>query len=272
MGNGVKWGLARQLANVVGAIFQVGATFVASAGISEVTGERTPLIEPALYAFSIWGLIFGLSLAYAVYQALPANRENPLLRNVGWFTIVAFACTGLWSVFVPGRQFLLALAMLTVVFVCLLVVYVRIAQAARRDQLASGERWLVALPVGIFLGWITAANAVSISSEAVRLGLISAGGVGEALLGSALLLLGGILAAAVVLVGRTGPAQGYLAYGATVLWALVAIVVNQYDISILTTGAAVLAAIPVALALLGRLSGGRSRRGESSGARPDVAV
>lgn len=58
MGNGGQWDLARQLANVVGAVFQIGATFAASAEISEVTGERTPLIEPALYAFSIWGLIF----------------------------------------------------------------------------------------------------------------------------------------------------------------------------------------------------------------------
>lgn len=271
MGNGGKWDLARQLANVVGAVFQVGATFVASAEISEVTGERTPLIEPALYAFSIWGLIFALSLAYAGYQALQANRENPLLRDIGWFTAVAFACIGLWSVFVPERRFLLALAMLAVVFACLLVVYVRILQSARRGQLASGGRWLVALPVGIFLGWITAANLVSISSEAVRLGLISAGGVGEALVGSALLLLGGMLAAAVVLAGRTGPAQGYLAYAAAVLWALVAIVFNQYDTSVLTTGAAVLAAVPVALALFGALRGGRSRSGAGSAVRPGAA-
>ncbi len=187
MGNGGKWDLARQLANVVGALFQVGMTAVASAAISEVTGERTPLIEPALYAFSIWSLIFALSLAYAGYQALPANRENPLLRNVGWFTAVAFACTGLWSVFVPERQLLLALAMLAVVFVCLTFVYRRVVDAASGRVLGRGERWLVALPVGVFLGWITAANLISLSSEVVRLGLVgSSGGAGEAVLGAAL--------------------------------------------------------------------------------------
>ncbi len=273
MGNGGKWDLARQLANVVGALFQVGMTAVASAAISEVTGERTPLIEPALYAFSIWSLIFALSLAYAGYQALPANRENPLLRNVGWFTAVAFACTGLWSVFVPERQLLLALAMLAVVFVCLTFVYRRVVDAASGRVLGRGERWLVALPVGVFLGWITAANLISLSSEVVRLGLVgSSGGAGEAVLGAALLLLGGVLAAAVVLAGKAGPAQGYLAYGATVLWALVAVVVQQYDASVLTTSAALVAAVTVALALFHVLRGGRQRREGHGGAQPDVAV
>lgn len=273
MGHGSKWDLARQLANVVGALFQIGMTVVASAAISEVTDERTPLIEPALYAFSIWGLIFALSLAYAGYQALPANRKNPLLRNVGWFTAGAFACTGLWSVFVPERQLLLALAMLAVTFVCLTFVYRRVVDAASGRVLGRGERWLVALPVGVFLGWITAANLVSLSSEAVRLGLVgSSGGTGEAVLGAALLLLGGVLAAAVVLAGKSGPAQGYLAYGATILWALVAVVVQQYDASALTTSAALVAAVPVALALFGALCGGRQRREGHGGTQPDVAV
>ena len=37
--------------------------------------------------------------------------------------------------------------------------------------------------------------------------------------------------------------QGYLTYGATVLWALTGIVVNQYAYSPVTTGAALLAAV-----------------------------
>ncbi len=257
--------LIRRAANVVGAVFQVGMTAVAAAGIRGVVDERTPLIEPALYAFFIWGVIFTLSLVYAVYQA-PASRGNsPLLRRIGWFTAAAFVCTGLWSVFVPARQLLLALLMLVFVFACLLVAYLRVARS-ERGALGGPDRWLVALPVGVFLGWITAANAVSASSEAVRFGLVEGGGIGEALLGSGLLLVGGVVACGIILAGRNGPPQGYLAYGATVLWALVAVVVNQYDASLLTTGAAMLSATAVALVLFGVFRGGRSRRG------PNVAA
>ena len=247
----------RQTANVVGALFQAGMTVVASASIQEVVETGPPsLVEPAGYAFTIWALIFAVSLAYAVYQALPANRESPLLRRIGWFTATAFFFTGMWSVFVPLRQLLFAQAMLLGVFACLFVAYARLARS-ERGVLRGADRWLVALPLGPFLGWITAANAVSLTSEAVRSGLVAPGGAGEAALGTVLLLVGALLACAVILAGRTGPVQGYLTYGATVLWALTGIVVNQYAYSLVTTGAALLAAILVAVVLFGALRGGR---------------
>lgn len=270
MGDG-RWDLARQAANVIGALFQVAMTVVASAGIQEVVG-RGPgsLVEPASYAFVIWPLIFALSLVYAVYGALPANRENSLLRRIGWYTAGAFAFTGMWSVFVLAEQLLLAQAMLIVVFLCLAIAYLRLARS-EHGTLSAADRWLVALPLGPFFGWITAANAVSLTSEAVRFGLVEARGVSEALLGSTLLLLGGVLAAVVVLAGKAGPAQGYLAYGVTVLWAFLAVVANQYDASLATTGAALIAAVPVALALLGRLPGRSIHRREGRAPRPNVA-
>ncbi len=44
--------------------------------------------------------------------------------------------------------------------------------------------------------------------------------------------------------------QAYLSYAATMVWALVGIVVAQYDASLLATGAAVVSAGIVALAVL----------------------
>lgn len=260
MGKGGWRDVARQTSNVVGALFQIGTTGYASTRIEEIVREGPPsLVEPAGYAFGVWALIFALSLVYAAYGALPGQRENPLLRRVGWLTAGAFFCTGLWSVFVPPRQFLAAQAMLLGIFAYLLVAYLRLARS-ERGTLSGVDRWLVAPTVGIFVGWVTAANAVSITSEAVRLGLIEGAGAIEALLGSVLLLAGGGLAASIVLAGRNGPAQGYLAYGITALWALTAVVVNQYDASLLTTGASLISAALVVAVLFGALRGDRTGR------------
>jgi hypothetical protein len=269
MGSGLTRDLARQATNVVGALFQVGATAAASVTIQEVVdqGPRS-LVEPALYAFTIWAHIFALSLAYAAYGTLPANRENPLLRRAGWFTAGAFFCTGMWSVFIPLRQFALAQLMLLGIFAFLLFAFLRLARYAREHDLGAGERWLVALPLGPFLGWVTTANAVSLTAEAVRRGLVAPGGAGEAALGVALLLLGSLLACAVILTGRTGPEQGYVTFGATVLWAFAGIVVNQYAVSPATTGAALLAAALVAIALVGALRRGRPRGSARRTAHP----
>src|SRR3712207_7276028 len=90
MNEGSGRDVVRQVANVVGALFQVGAPVLTGEAVGRVSAENSTLVVPADYAFSIWGLIFSLCLAYAAYQALPANRESPLLRRVGPFTAGAF--------------------------------------------------------------------------------------------------------------------------------------------------------------------------------------
>ena len=265
------WDSGRWVAGLAGALFQVGATVLAGAAISEVvSGGPAAPVEPAGYAFGVWAVIFLFSVLFAVYQALPANRGNAVLRRVGWPVAGAFLCTGLWSVFVPLRQLGFAQAMLLGVFGSLLVAYLRLARS-NPGALGWTDRWLISLTIGPFLGWVTAANAVSLASEAVRLGLVDTAGAGEAFVGSALLISGGLLAAAVIRADRTGPPQGYLAFAVTVLWALAAVVVAQYETSFLTTGAAVAAAIPVSLVLLRALRGGRARPGARGTASPEVA-
>lgn len=268
MGNGGWRGSARWVAGLAGASFQVGATVVAGAAISEVVSEGPPSpVEPAGYAFGVWGVIFSLSLLFAVYQALPANRESAALRRVGWPVAGAFLCTGLWSVFVSLRQLGFAQGMLIGIFAFLLVAYLRLARSDP-GALGRAERWLVSSTVGNFLGWVTAANAVSLASEAVRRGFVDAGGLGETLVGASLLICGGLLAAAVAGAGGSGPPQAYLTFALTVLWALAAVVVAQYDASLVTTGAAVVAALPVVVALL---RGGRMWPRARGNTRPRVA-
>ncbi len=250
--------VVRQVANVAGALFQVGAPVLTSEAVGRVSAENGTLVVPAGYAFSIWALIFLLCLAYALYQALPANRESPLLRRVGWFSAGAFLFNGLWEILFPARQFLLAQAVIVAIFICAAVAYLRIARL-ERVGLSAAERWLVALPLGLLFGWITAATLVSFATTLVALGLLN-GGIGEAILGAALLLMGGLIASAVLLAGESAPPQGYLAYATAVLWALVALVVNQYDASVLTTIAALVAAVPVVVAVTGQVLGRSDRR------------
>lgn len=217
--------------------------------IARVATETRSLVDPGDYAFAIWGLLYLLSLAYAVYQALPANRENPLLRRIGFFTAGAFIFNGLWEVLVPLRQFLLAEVFLVGIFFCLATAYLRIMRS-ERGVLSGAGRWLVALPLGLLFGWITAANAVSFTTTLVGYGLLK-GGLAETAVGSTVLLAGGAVASAVILTTRTGPPQGFLAYAASVLWAFLGIVVNQYDASVFTTVAASVCFVLVVVILVG---------------------
>jgi hypothetical protein len=257
MGNGARRDLARQAANVAGAVFQAlaGVFFVLNLSTQPVVDEvGSTLIDPAGYAFLVWAPILLLCLAYAAYQALPSRREDPLLRRVGWPLAGAFFLNGLWEVASPLGRLGVSQVLIAGILAFLAVAYLRLVRS-RRGSLGGANRWLVAMPVGIYFGWITAANAVSLTSLAARSGLVSGGGFGGALLGAVLLLVGGAVAALVVRVGRAGIPQGYLAYGATFLWALSGIVANQYQASAFTTAVALVCAALVAWSLFGGTRG-----------------
>jgi hypothetical protein len=249
--------LARGAANVLGALFQVGAPILSGAQIGQVSDENRTLIVPAGYAFIIWTPIFLLSLGYAVYQALPSHRTAPLLRRVGWWTAAAFVANGLWELAFPARQFVLAQALILGILAGAGTAYVGLVRHARRCDLAGNERWLVGLPIGLLFGWVSAAAITSVLTTLVALG-VAAGGP-EAAIGAAQSSRSAALAVAAIRFGRTGPRVAVLAYGGAVVWALVAIVVNQNAASSLTAGMAALAALVVAGVLATTLRSATSR-------------
>jgi hypothetical protein len=267
MSNEVRRDVARQVANVVGAVSQIAVPIMTGPAIGRVSDENSTLVVPADYAFMIWSPIFLLCLAYAVYQALPANREDPLLRRIGWFSALAFFSNGAWELLFPAREFVLAQIVLLGIFAATVTAYLLVQRGAGRDNRV--ERWLIAPAFGLLSGWVTAAYLVGFATTLVAIGVFN-GGPGEAVVGALLLVVVGAIACAVIVAGRAGPVQGYLAYGAAVLWALAGIVVNQYDAALVTTGAAA-AAVPVVLALFGALRGGRPRPGAGPAVRPGAA-
>jgi cytochrome P450 len=212
----------RQIANLVGAVAQAVAPALGiglGLDIGSVSDENRTTIVPADYAFAIWGPIFLLTLAYAAFQALPAQRANPLLRRVGWGTAVAFFCNAAWELLYPARQYVLSEVVFVGIWLGLAVAYraaVVEAGAATRTECA-----LVALPVGLMLGWITAAKIVGLASALVGLGFDREGGAAE-LGGAALLLFGGAVVAALTAAGKRGSVAGWLPYAGAVVWALAA--------------------------------------------------
>jgi hypothetical protein len=131
--------IARQAANVVGAIFHIVAGMILAQG--EMPGEDITLIQPSNYAFIVWGPIFLLCLAYAVYQALPANRERPLLRRTGWFTAGAFFLNGLLVILASPERFVFTEGLVMIMLLCLAVAYVRLMRS-ERDALSGCLLWM----------------------------------------------------------------------------------------------------------------------------------
>ena len=268
MSKGARGDIARQVAVMLGAIFQIAVPIFTGPVVGRVSGENPTLIVPADYAFVIWTPIFLLALIYAVYQALPSNRENPLLRRIGWFSALAYFSNGIWEIVFPAREFVLSQIVFVGISTGAVVAFVLVQRGA-----GSGSRfdsWLVAPALGLLAGWVTAAFFVGLVTVLVATGALSAG-IGEALFGALMLIVGGVLACAVILAGRNGPVQGSLAYGGAVLWALAGVVANQYQNSLITSFTSIVCALLVAAILFIALRRLGASRGVGQPSSPRVA-
>ena len=80
----------RHWVNVVAVIATVVINGLANAlplngqGTGEISDRFQVFFVPAGYVFSIWGVIYLGLIGYAIYQVLPAQRENVRLNRVGY--------------------------------------------------------------------------------------------------------------------------------------------------------------------------------------------
>src|SRR5512141_1334085 len=89
----------RQTANILSVLLALLVNILASA--LPLNGQNTGAISdrfkvyfvPAGYVFSIWGIIYIGWIAFAIYQALPAQKKNARLRRLG----CAFALSGVFN-------------------------------------------------------------------------------------------------------------------------------------------------------------------------------
>ena len=65
-------------------------------GAQPVRGTEPSQIEPAEYAFAIWGPIYLLAVVYAVWQVTPAGRAAPETTRIAPLAISLYAGSSVW--------------------------------------------------------------------------------------------------------------------------------------------------------------------------------
>lgn len=191
---------------------------VGDIGISQAAFARAgdETLRAAGYAFSIWSLIYLGLAAYAVWQALPRNRESRLLATVGWPSALAIAGCGVWIWASAADARWLTVVIILVSAAAMTLGAVR---AARRREGGWKEGLLAMWPLGLLAGWLTIASALNILSVLTAEGLIGAA-TSEAW------AVGGILA--VTPVGLAVLAISRLAaFGVPIAWGFAAVAVAE---------------------------------------------
>jgi len=168
--------------------------------------QDSPPIEPAGYAFAIWGLIYAWLILSAAY-GLMRRPDDPAWRAPQLWLCASLAMGVPW-LWVANQSAIWA----TVLIFGMAATAILAVKAA-----PWFDKWTLQRPIGLYAGWLTAASFVSLGSTATGYGLIAP--LPAAILGVLLAL------------GAAAAVQHWLAksaeYGGAVAWALVAIIVQN---------------------------------------------
>lgn len=139
--------------------------------IGSLSAEYRNLFTPEGYAFSIWGLIFILLLAYSgfqIYMAFFSNEDSDFITQTGpWFAIANFANAGWVVVWLYEHTALSVVLMFVILFSLIMVI--------RRTNM---ERWdapfeiiaFVWWPICLYAGWISVAAIANVAAYLAKIG------------------------------------------------------------------------------------------------------
>jgi len=246
----MKKDVLRQSVNLLGVVVTLVINGLANALPlnGQTTGEISDRFQvyfvPAGYVFSIWGLIYLGLIAFAVYQALPAQRDNPRLRRMGYLFTLSCLANVAWLFLWHYERFPLTLVAMLALLLLLIAIYLRLDIG--RTRVPGAEKWLVEIPFSLYLGWITVATIANVTSVLDYLNW-SGWGISPEAWAVIMLLAATGIASAVSLT------RADVAYMLVILWAFAGIAVKQAATPLVATAAWVLTALVALLLVAGVL-------------------
>ena len=189
--------------------------------------QDNPPVQPAGYAFSIWGLIY-VWLIVGMGWGLWKRRDDYLWHDMRLPLALSLFVGCFW----------LAVAVASPVWASVLIWVMLVSALYALFRSPREDRGFAALPVGLYAGWLSAASCVSLGLLAAGYGWMSGPTAGLVFVGLAIVIAAGVQSSLM-----RAPN-----YGIAVIWALVAVVVANMatapSVAALAAGGAIALILP----------------------------
>jgi len=184
----------------------------------EVSDSLPNLFAPAGLTFSIWGVIYVLLAAFAVFQ-FGFSKKTPASPSLGKVRIV-FVISSLaniaWIFSWHYRYFELSLALMLTLLVSLIVINL----ALDKMQFNTLEKAVFRLPFRLYFGWITVATIANVTALLVSLGW-DRFGLAEQDWAIIILAIGALIGTVTAIKRKD------IAYGLVLIWAYIGILIKH---------------------------------------------
>ena len=188
--------------------------------------QDQPPVQPAGYAFSIWGVIYLwliISAGYGVVQ----RSENPVWVATRKPLLVSLTIGIAWLP-VAEQSPVMATILIWIMLITALMALIRSN---------AQDRWLLQAPLGLYAGWLTAASSVSIGLTGAGYGILF-----DERIWAMIAIAIALAIAAYVLLKRLHTAT----YAFALIWALAAIILQNMPEELLISAIAATGAVTVA--------------------------
>jgi len=208
-----KWAIGYLIAYAL----MIFLNYWSATDVGTVADQEQAIIQPAGFAFSIWGLIYALLLIWIIRLFFINRWEGSIVERITFWPIINFALNGLWIIAFTQRWLFISTLIIAGLLITLIIMYRRISGKQDRN-------WFDRLPISIYFAWVTVATIVNIFTWFVGMGVTDFLGLSELTWTNILLIV-----ATGIMIYVSIKHKDWL-YPLVFVWSYVAIfVVNQTD-------------------------------------------
>lgn len=133
-------------------VIMIFLNYWSATNVGDVANANQPLIQPAGFTFSIWGLIYILLFIWIIKAFFAKDRS--IYENVSYWPALNFLLNGCWILAFTAQALLTSVVIIFALLITLIIIYSRINDTA--------HTFFDKLPFSIYIGWVSAASILNV--------------------------------------------------------------------------------------------------------------
>lgn len=194
--------------------YTVGVT---GSDVGGTANDNETIIQPAGFAFSMWGLIYILLFIWIIYLFFAKKDKSAITERLKFWPIINFLLNGVW-IFVFTQGWLFASL---IVIVALLYTLAEIFSSISETNYS----WFDRFPFSMYFAWVTLATIVNIFTWVTGNGIETILGMGELTWTILVLIVAGLIGIAIAVFFKDW------LYPLVLIWPLIGIYAESGDVS-----------------------------------------
>lgn len=150
-----KWAIGYMAAFAI----MIFLNYWSATNVGFVADDNQSIIQPAGFAFSIWGLIYVLLFIWIIKVFFSKTWEGSMAYHLKFWPILNFLLNGAWILVFTQQWLIVSTIVIAALLYTLAEIYSTMTQA--------GYHWFDRLPFSIYFAWVTVATIVNIFTVTV---------------------------------------------------------------------------------------------------------